>query len=629
MATMVRNTAEADVPSFGAMDTIAAMATARGEAGAPRLPFGLAVGVTGHRIAAVGRASIEATKARIASVFELLAVTADTLHRRNAAAFDQAPARYRLVSPLADGADQLAARLAVARGWALDVVLPFAHEDYCDDFSDPSDCALYHQLRDGAAAVLELPGTRANPLDAYVAAGRAVVAHTDVVVAVWNGEAARGRGGTAEIVEHALRRGLPVIHVPIDPTEAVRVLWTGFNDPPLDVLDFCDAPVRDLDANSADLVLTALLAPPADPTERGFIEAFHAERERRWRWRCEYPALLGLLGIKRLRLGVVRVAPYAEATRAEWTGFTDGCAEARHRVAGGFEPLEAAYRWADKLAEHHAMAYRSGHVLNFVFAAFAVVLALSGLFLPDLKPLLVAAELGVILTLVVNTGVGTRRGWHRRWLDYRSLAEQLRPMRSMKLAALARPPASPRRGARRWIDWYAAGWWRQMGVPDGMLDCDAVARLARLIVTEELRPQIAYHRLNAQRMHRLEHRLHRIADIFFALTVAGLVLFLCIYFGLGHEVAHHYALYLVAATAGFPAIGAALHGIREQGEFVRTAARSAATAAELEKLAGDLAVVPIGLPRAKSLIEEAARVMLADVGEWRMAYEMRKLAIPA
>ena len=67
--------------------------------------------------------------------------------------------------------------------------------------------------------------------------------------------------------------------------------------------------------------------------------------------------------------------------------------------------------------------------------------------------------------IVANTRVGHAEAWQQRWLDYRQLAERLRPMRSLKLLAVARPPvvsASSRTGTRRWIDWYAGAIWRQV-----------------------------------------------------------------------------------------------------------------------------------------------------------------------
>lgn len=594
----------------------------------PDLPFGLAVGVTGHRVGAAGRDAIEAAAPTIGAVLAELARAAASVRAANATFFAASPSVLRLVSPLADGADQLAARLALDLGYSLEAILPFPADVYATDFADPADADAFVDLSDRASATLELPGDRAHALDAYVNAGRAVIAHADVIVALWDGEPARGRGGTAEIVEHALRRGLPVIHVHTDAARTPRILWASYDEPPLDVLDFCDAPHRAFDAAETERLLTAILAPPIATTERGFIAIFAAERERLTRARIEYPLLLALIGVRPIRASHVRVAPYLETVAAEWRAFHGGCEDAGQGVAGGFRNLEEAYCWADKLAEHYAVAYRSGHVLNFVLAALATVLALAGLLLPQAKYELEAAELGAILLFIWNTRVGLKRTWHRRWLDYRHLAEDLRPMRSLKLFALARPPIGRRRGARRWVDWYAAGFWRAMGCPHGRLDLATLDLLGQLVVAEELRPQLGYHRANALRMQHVEHRLHGLANVLFVTTVFSLVAFLVAHMIFKHDTMHLSASLAVIA-AGLPAMAAALHGIREQGEFARTAMRSSATANALAKLVGDLSVRPIALTRAASLTEEAARVMLDDVGEWRMSYEMRNLALPA
>lgn len=595
----------------------------------PLLPFGLNVGITGHRAASAGRETLAAAEPRLAELFDTLAAVAERVRALDAALFADEPTHLRLVSPLADGADQIAARLALARGWALEAILPFPADQYCEDFDDPADCDHFRELFARARSRLELPGDRGRALDAYVAAGRAVVAHADIVIALWNGEPARGRGGTAEIVEHALRSGLPVIHLPSQPDRPVRILWAGFNDPALDIVDFCDAPERTFDEPTLEKVLALLLSPPADAGERACMATFHAERERRVRRKLSYPLLLAVMGIKRLRRTALWAPAYHPATRAEWEPFHTCCGAAGHGVSGGHGQLENAYCWADRLADHYATAHRSGHVLNFALAALAVTLALGALLMPAaLKPLLVVGELLVIGAIVLNTHVGRRSGWHRRWLDYRSIAEQLRPMRSMKLSLLARPPALARRVAGRWVDWYAAGWWRQMGAPSGRVDAQAIGEMAALVVREELKPQIVYHHANARRMHRLSHRLHRIATGLFGLTIAALLGWLALW-AVDRDTAMAGAKLLVVLTAGLPALGAALQGIREQGEFERVAMRSHATAAKLERLAGDLSVRPLSLTRAKALVEEAGRVMIEDVGEWRSTFETRRLALPA
>ena len=608
----------------------------------PRPPFALTVGITGHRVGAVPRAAIEAAADRVDAVLADLARAADGVRGAHAQCFADAPTRLTLISPLASGADQLATRLALARDYALQVILPFERSIYAQDFVEPGERAAFDALIACAGSTLEMPGTRAAAEDAYVAVGRAVTAHADVLVALWDGEPARGRGGTAEIVEHALRRGMPVIHVPIDPALPTRLLWTAFEDVPPDVLDAADAPARACDPAGLDRLVTQLLAPPTAQEERDCIAAFFGERQRSLRLRIEYPLLLVLLGIHAPRAVKLRVAPYAGTVADEWQGFHRGCGAAERGVAGGFAALEEAYCWSDKLADHYAGEYRSGHVANFVLAALATVCALAELIAAhQIHPALIFAELFLIALFVINTRVGVHSAWHRRWLDYRHLAEQLRPMRGLKLFALARPPgAVRRRGRRRWIDWYAAAYWRAMGAPHGRLGEGAVVTSAALMVAEELAPQITYHQANAERMHRIERRLHGVANALFYATVLSLAGALLVHamhlsapmLDLPHALLEYLPTpthALVALTAGMPAIAAALHAIREQGEFARTARRSTATAAALARLADDLGARPIALPRAAGLAEEAVRVMLDDLGEWRMAYEMRDLALPA
>jgi hypothetical protein len=50
-----------------------------------------------------------------------------------------------------------------------------------------------------------IPGPRS-----YLHAGLTMLDGVERLIAVWDGGPARGRGGTAEIVEHARRRGLAV-----------------------------------------------------------------------------------------------------------------------------------------------------------------------------------------------------------------------------------------------------------------------------------------------------------------------------------------------------------------------------------------------------------------------------------
>lgn len=111
------------------------------------------------------------------------------------------------VSCLARGADQLFARAVLAAGGSLEVVLPAA--DYRDRKVKPDNAAEFDELLGRAAEVRTMPFAESNR-DAYLAASEHVLGSVDLLVAVWDGRQADGRGGTEDVVRAARERGLPV-----------------------------------------------------------------------------------------------------------------------------------------------------------------------------------------------------------------------------------------------------------------------------------------------------------------------------------------------------------------------------------------------------------------------------------
>jgi len=111
------------------------------------------------------------------------------------------------ITSLAAGADQLFARIVLGRGGRLHVVVPC--ERYEASFTDDDARRRFEQLLLVATEVEVLPFA-APSQDAYLAAGRRVVDLADGVVAIWDGEAARGRGGTGDVVAYAREAGRAV-----------------------------------------------------------------------------------------------------------------------------------------------------------------------------------------------------------------------------------------------------------------------------------------------------------------------------------------------------------------------------------------------------------------------------------
>ena len=149
------------------------------------------IGITGHR--------------RLPD-FDLAVLQIDYVLAKIRNSFDEP---YTLYSSLAEGADQLVARRALDQLNAkLIVPLPLKKGDFLKDFSEDSKMAFLELLA-VADQVIELPPglTRA---EAYESAGLFVLDHIDVLITLWDGKPAKGRGGTGQMVAEARARGLPM-----------------------------------------------------------------------------------------------------------------------------------------------------------------------------------------------------------------------------------------------------------------------------------------------------------------------------------------------------------------------------------------------------------------------------------
>lgn len=107
------------------------------------------------------------------------------------------------VCSLAKGADQMFAEAVLSAGGKLQVVVP--SEQYETTF-DEHDLVTYIALLGRADDVEHLAFDRPSE-DAFLSAGRRVAEVCDLLVAVWDGAVAKGKGGTADVVAHARKLG--------------------------------------------------------------------------------------------------------------------------------------------------------------------------------------------------------------------------------------------------------------------------------------------------------------------------------------------------------------------------------------------------------------------------------------
>jgi len=138
-------------------------------------------------------------------------------------------ARAVLLSGLAEGADRLAAFVALGRGWDLHAVLAFDRTRFEQDFPDAFLVGEFRALCKAATTVEEPKATarKRPPEHGYHRVGQRLLALSDVLIAVWDGEGSRGKGGTVEVIEDARARNIPVIWVHAKKPRPPQHLTTG------------------------------------------------------------------------------------------------------------------------------------------------------------------------------------------------------------------------------------------------------------------------------------------------------------------------------------------------------------------------------------------------------------------
>ncbi|MDW6061449.1 hypothetical protein SAZ11_29825 [Streptomyces sp. FXJ1.4098] len=114
------------------------------------------------------------------------------------------------VSCIADGPDAWFAEMVLEAGGTLEVVVPA--EQYRDGLREEHHQSYDELLRQ--AAEVHRTGMVASDSQAHMAGSEILVGVVDELIAVWDGQPARGYGGTADVVAYAERTGV-----------RTRVIW--------------------------------------------------------------------------------------------------------------------------------------------------------------------------------------------------------------------------------------------------------------------------------------------------------------------------------------------------------------------------------------------------------------------
>ncbi len=386
--------------------------TPASRAGAGSIP--IVFGVTGHRH--LNQADEAALAASLEEVF-----------RRVAERYPDSP--QVLLSPLAEGADQLAARSALERGARLIVPLPMPVEAYLETFSSEPARQAFRELSARAEHVFVVPQAAEHearggqePARAgfdYALTGAWLVNHCHLLLALWDGEPDRGEGGTAQVVEWKLvevpETYLPG-HDPLLPGEAGMVVH--FRSP---------RPGEQREGAAGDW----RCIPPLDwdGEHAGHDLAQHLAQSP-WSNQDLHDSTLERID-----------AFNHEAARAP-----DEATAARRLLPAEEEPadlgsLHRVFLDADRLAvQHQGRSKRVLIALLALVAGAALCYEWAAGIQPDSLGA-VAGFLGLFAAAFLVHRLAGRSQWEERYLEFRALAEGLRVQTFWALAGV--PPAPP------------------------------------------------------------------------------------------------------------------------------------------------------------------------------------------
>jgi hypothetical protein len=637
----------------------------------PRLT--VRVGVAGHRPDKLIAASSGAIEQQLKKVFAAIDAAANELLAVGDGCYASDPPIVRLVSGFAEGSDRLALSACPAN-WQIGAILPFPRARYINTLIENGAGAeltksLLHAALKKAQTVTELSLAREDGsadahdrnetrhlIKGYAEAGSFFLRQIDVLVVIWNGKPP-GVAGTGAIARHALDGDIPVVWIATDENHSrVRKNQRIANDKLASAEDHIprlivrfdengdpDAPETDCTDGSLAAAIQRVFALPQSPHAQ--LHDFYNESWRSLTLWFVYDILKRIANLQKPRL-IVRADPFDKCC-ANWDRFLTLAPRVPDLTARVREILLPRYVWADSLAVYFSHQYRSAYVLAYLLAAGAVFVALSSLFWPELnfKFWFVVAELGLIILIIGTISLGRLWRWHERWLEYRALAEGLRYSRFLAFIGEFGQVQNRQPGSNSpWALWYLRATMREIGLPTTVIDSAYLWRLLNATLADEIEGQFDYHESNSKSTHNIDRMLHYFAMGCFALTSVVFLFFIVAYlhaYWTGTtdqdtswmaQTLYWLESHMIFFSAGLPALGAALTGIRVHGDFEGSKARSDAMLNILKTLEIDYTAAmnqTIGLEDAARLALQTAREMSEDVHAWRELHGRKRLVLPA
>lgn len=551
-----------------------------------RHSYELRIGVTSHRNLKDEIAVAEALDRLVAWLESLFVKDKDIL------------VKWTAISPLAKGADRMVARsILKLPNSRLKVLLPFDLDEYRKDFVEPADREEFEELfkhsiheQTESENIKEIIDQDQRN-EKYLQVGKKVVDACEILIAVWDGNGAKGKGGTGDIIDYALKWGRTILRInPNNPSTPATLLVSHKNRNE----EVTDNPVYDEH-------------PLPDTVKKLSTNYVHF---------AEF--------VKDASLSDAIFEKAASECSTQLKDLANKTSLPDSYLNPILDHLIPPYVRADQLAAH----YQKRHVLAskaiHVFAAFAVTMVVFQVMFFPHHLWLISFELCAMAGVLGALMICRRLSWHEKWIDYRFLAEQLRTI-IFTIVAEENPVSGSKPAPetlpfynkpKTWIDFLIAT--QVKNVLNILSDPPSFEALKAFVIEGWLTDQKNWHRKNAKRKKHAEHKLHRNVIVLFCITLAMAILHLI---GIGHgHIEEGFEILSFSKWTTFlaiilPAWGAAIHAIGKQMEYERIAARSTKMAVELERLE-EAAIICTTVEDFRKIVQQAIQSVNLETFEW-------------
>lgn len=642
----------------------------------------LCLAITGHR---ESNAAFASHREAIANVLATLFDAADSVTQKHGSS----AANTRLFSLLAHGADLIAVDQALARGWEITAPLPFGLELNIAINADPATPEAFEALLDGRAtddpelskrathirnvaaratlfelaeadvamaqAYRTMLSTRTDPQSMrrfadlasgrVAAAGRIMIEQSDALVAIWDGIAPGGIGGTRHTIATAVEAGTPVVWIDASRPGRVALLRT-----PEDLFVLEGAAQIDSTAAMEAFIGSLFNPPEADQNERAIdfhTEQWHPASSRRFHAYRRVEALFGGETVREKFVGLRQYYALPEKVAVNSNG---NLLLAARELPGGDSKfadtinaqIVQRFAWADGLSTYLSDAYRGGMTTNFILSALAIIAGVTYLPLASVnaKWPFAMTEFIILAIIVMITAIGRRKKWHGRWFETRRVAEYFRHAPIMLLLGVARPSGRWPRGAdTEWPEFYAREVLRELGLPSVKIDHAYLHAILDTLLRQHASGQRIYHEAKAKRLARVHRGLDHLSEVMFSLAILSVATYLTLLFiasaGLiSSDVPHDLSKIFTFLGVALPALGGASAGIRYFGDFERFASISEITAEKLAEVEARIATLlraaegQLSYAQVAALAHSIDDIVVTEIENWQSVFGSKQIAVP-